>query len=410
MQSCERQALEFFRRGARRLLLAPGVGHRTVLAVDLPSGLDGQTGSTPRVDPSNPGAVRADHTLSLLTLKPGLYTHQGRSAAGRIWFDDLGCAGFTQAQHPGAWLAAGTTLQALLLKPRFDPRQGWRHAGHKGVHGDTWVVGGAPGMGGAAVLAARAALAAGAGRVHLMRLDNLPADLGDAGRSAPREASPCADRGGDPAWPELMSADADALLEPGRWNQATVVAGCGGGSSIAARLAPLLHHAARLVLDADALNALAADPGLQDRLRRRGARGLRSILTPHPLEAARLLGSSVQAVQSDRLAAAQELAARLGATVVLKGSGTVTATAGLTPWINGSGNARLSTAGTGDVLAGWMGGAWKSGDDPHTLAAACVELHGRAADRDDSGFVLRAGRLIEQMALQLAGAAHRDDS
>lgn len=364
----------------------------TILAVDLPSGLDAQTGSGPLHDPSGAGIVQADHTLSLLTLKPGLYTHQGRAAAGRIWLDDLGCGGLMQVTAPTAWLSAGATLQTLLLKPRLDARRGWRHAGHKGTHGDTWVVGGAPGMGGAAVLAARAALEAGAGRVHLLKLE--------------QEAGARPSLSGDPAWPELMSATAQDLDDPARWRQATLVAGCGGGTSIAAWLPSLLQHAARLVLDADALNALAADPRLREQLQARRARGLLSILTPHPLEAARLLACTVEAVQSDRLAAAHDLATHLQATVVLKGSGTVTATQGRTPWVNGTGNARLSTAGTGDVLAGWIGGAWKSGDDPHRLAAACVELHGRAADRDESGFVLRAGRLIQQMALQLADAAH----
>ena len=133
----------------------------------------------------------------------------------------------------------------------------------------------------------------------------------------------------------------------------TVVCGCGGGTDVRQALPPLLSHAARLVLDADALNALADDTALQALLRQRGARGLATVLTPHPLEAARLLACSSADVQRDRLAAAKALSDRLGATVLLKGSGTVIAAPTGVPWVNSSGNAALATAGSGDVLAGW---------------------------------------------------------
>ncbi|WP_077037492.1 NAD(P)H-hydrate epimerase, partial [Pelomonas sp. KK5] len=239
-----------------------------VLAVDLPSGLLVDTGR-----PAGVEAVRAAHTLSLLTLKPGLFL--GREHCGRIWFDDLG---ITAGREPDAWLLGADCASA------------WRapssHAAHKGTQGDVLVVGGAPGMRGAARLAARAALAAGAGRVYLHLLD--------AGADEP-----------DPQRPELLTANTGTPA--GR----TVVAGCGGASAITQDLTPLLQEAARLVLDADALNALAADTTLRQALRQRGAP---TILTPHPLEAARLLGSSTAAVQGDRLAAAQALADELRCT------------------------------------------------------------------------------------------------
>lgn len=384
---------------------AAGQDHCTVLSVDLPSGLDADTGAPARTPEALPGAVRAHHTLSLLTLKPGLCTHEGREHAGRLWFDDL------QVEVPAApptarWATSGVLAALHGGRRGGDGRVG--HAGHKGSHGDAWVVGGSTGMAGAAQLAARAGLLAGAGRVYLVRLDG---------------------GWGDPQHPELMSRTVQQLqstlaADTFGMMEATVVAGCGGGRDIAALLHPLLQRAARLVLDADALNAVAArdeHPALRAALQRRHARGLGTVLTPHPLEAARLLGCSTAEVQANRLKAAQALADELRCTVVLKGSGSVVASPGELPWINASGNARLATAGTGDVLAGWIGGAWASSAGQrqgharastaslHDLVAACVHLHGAAADagvgtpRDSA--VLPAGALVEEMALQLMAAA-----
>jgi hydroxyethylthiazole kinase-like uncharacterized protein yjeF len=169
---------------------------------------------------------------------------------------------------------------------------------------------------------------------------------------------------------------------------ATTVCGCGGGQSVAAVLPELLHRCRQLVLDADALNALAADPALMLRLRQRQPRGLATVLTPHPLEAARLLGISASAIQADRLGAASELAQRTGAVVLLKGSGTVIATAGSPPVVNGTGQARLAAPGTGDVLAGWLGAGWSAAplpaginpfDHAAQVAIAAAWIHGRAA-------------------------------
>ena len=376
-----------------------------VLSVDVPSGLCADTG---RALPDATGqglSVRADHTVSLLTLKPGLFTGEGREQSGRIWFDDLGAGTQAQQTPAVAQLATGHTVSRLLNASRRDARGHWRHGGHKGVHGDVRVLGGAQGMTGAAVLAAHAALRAGAGRVYLHALG--------AGRSA-TGADTESDKGTDKgaaqatatrtavgsivatAWPEIMVAAPPTFEEALLKGPCTVVAGCGGGSPIATMLPALLHRATRLVLDADALNALSVDDSLQQRLKARQARGLPTILTPHPLEAARLLGCSTADVQADRLKAATALAERLACTVVLKGSGTITATVGCTAWINGTGNARLSTAGTGDVLAGWIAGAWSalgeqaaSASSPvtvfelaHALAAAVVELHGLAASAE----------------------------
>ncbi len=341
-------------------------GTAPVLAVDLPTGLCGDSGRC-----LGEVAVVAAHTLSLLTLKPGLFTGQGRDHAGRVWLDELGVD--TSGQHCSSWLTGPEYLLQLMPKRA--------HAQHKGSFGDVLVLGGAPGMGGAAMLAARAALTAGAGRVYLTRIDE--------------DLSP------DAARPELMPRSVQAALAPDLLARATVVCGCGGGHHIGALLSPVLDHAARLVLDADALNALAADPALQSALRARATRGQPTVLTPHPLEAARLLGCSAATVQAQRLHSAQALAGQLQAVVVLKGSGTVIASVGKTLLVNPTGNARLGTAGSGDVLAGWLAGLWSQAGDPlgRDAAAASVWLHGWAAEQaGDARLALRAGDLIDAMA------------
>lgn len=344
-----------------------------VLAVDLPSGLCADSGRL-----LGDEAVAARHTLALLTLKPGLFTAQGRDHAGEVWWSRLGVAA---EEPPDAHLSGADALLA--------PARG--HGAHKGSRGDTWIVGGGPGMVGAAWLAARAAHAAGSGRVFLSLLT--PGPLGP-----------------DPSRPELMTRPADWPPSDEDLARLTVVAGCGGGSAIAAALPRVLRAAHRLVLDADGLNAVANDDTLASLLHARAAQGLRTVLTPHPLEAARLLGSSTADIQADRLNAARRLADRTAAVVVLKGSGTVVAApSDSRPWINPTGNASLATAGTGDVLAGWMGGLWSAlpgsgGDgtqDRQALEAALSSafLHGAAADQAGVD-PLRAADLVERMLLR----------
>jgi len=336
-----------------------------VLAIDVPSGLHADTGR-----PLGDACVVAAHTLTMLTLKPGLFTAAGRDHAGAVWWEPLGID--ASADAPQAWLS-GT---------RATPAR--HHAQHKGSFGDVAVVGGGPGMSGAALLAARAAHAAGAGRVFVELLADGAAAL-------------------DLLHPELMFRHNWAGSTPAVLGASTVICGCGGGDAVRAPLPRLLSLAKRLVLDADALNALASDPALEALLRARAGRGLATVLTPHPLEAARLLGCTTAEVQADRLHAAHELAARHLAIVVLKGSGSVIAARGQTARINSTGNAALATAGTGDVLAGWLGGRWAqlaSGDDEaaaaFALAVQAVAEHGAAAEPQPIG-ALRAGDLIERL-------------
>ena len=353
------------------------------LAVDLPSGLDCDTGvSAGALVAINKEAARARiyspkalFTLSLLTLKPGLFTAHGRDAAGQVWFDDLQVS--SKGEPPGAHL-----LGADRAAPR---RRGLApHDSHKGVFGDLAVVGGqstsASHMVGAALLAARAALHAGAGRVFV-------ALLGERGICV------------DTAQPELMFRSLDAL----DLDNCTVVCGCGGGSAVQAVLPGVLSAVCRLVLDADALNAIAADPALAKLLIARASSGFCTVLTPHPLEAARLLGTTAAQVQLDRPQAAHQLAELFGSVVVLKGSGTVVAAPGQTSCINHSGNAMLATAGTGDVLAGMVGAQLArlahsiNGATAFDAACNAVFRHGQLADdwlEHQQGLNLTASRLV----------------
>ncbi|MEK8046041.1 NAD(P)H-hydrate dehydratase [Ideonella margarita] len=357
-----------------------------VLAVDQPTGLLGDTGQ-----PLGHSVVVATHTLALLTARPGLFTGDGRDLAGHIWLADLAC-------DPSATPPSATLSSADDARRGLPMRQ---HQQHKGSFGDLWVLGGARGMGGAAHLASRAALAAGAGRVYV-------SELGADGQAP-----------ADPCWPELMQRDAHAWCAPGVLERITLVCGCGGGEAVAAELPAAIARAARLVLDADGLNAVAADPTLMRALAARRDQALSTVLTPHPLEAARLLGCSTAEVQADRLAAAQTLAHKTQAVVVLKGSGTIVASPDNVPAINPTGNARLATPGSGDVLAGWLGGLWSSQAAPPTASAhqtarqaalSAVWLHGRAAEvaPGDPGLPLPAHELIQ--ALQRASHLTRQSA
>lgn len=307
-----------------------------VLALDVPSGLDAATGR------SLGAAVRATHTATFIALKPGLLTGDGPDHCGAISVHDLG---LNVGDAPG-W-AIEPALFAGSLQPR--PRNS-----HKGDFGSVAVLGGAPGMAGAALLAGRAALRLGAGRVHVGMLERLAVD---------------------PAQAELMLRPPDEALA-----LATVIAiGPGlGQSPEALNLVRRITSADfPLLLDADALNLVAAHPVLQAALTRRTAA---TLLTPHPAEAARLLNTTTAAVQADRVAAALDIARRCNALVALKGCGTVVAAPDGRWWINTTGNAGLSSAGTGDVLGGCIAALLAQGWPALDALLAAVHLHGAAAD------------------------------
>lgn len=355
-------------------------GISPVLCVDIASGLDADTGQyLPGFEPMNL-PVSARHTLALLTLHPGLFTGSGRDACGQIWWDDLD-TGLASSAPPFAISPCAQLFSPEARAPR-------PHASHKGSFGDVAILGGEGleyrglSMTGAAWLAALAALHGGAGRVMLALLD--------ASHGSGQAISP---------WPEIMLRSPEAQ----DWRGATVVCGCGGGMAVRAWLPQILDQAPRLVLDADALNAVAEDESLALLLKERSRRSQHTVLTPHPLEAARLLKMSTAQVQAQRLSAARQLALQFHCTALLKGSGTVIAgsqgdgNASPPCWINPTGNARLSTGGTGDVLAGLIAALWAQGLDPAQAATLAAWRHGHAADQWPAQMPFSASALAQRL-------------
>lgn len=313
------------------MLLAP-----RVLAVDVPSGLAADTGRVLGA------CVVAERTVTMAALKIALVGAPGFARCGVVEIVDIGIP--TQ-------LIAATGIKAGLVDERdvasWLPRP---HAlDHKGKRGHTLVVGGAPGMRGAGRLAATAALRAGAGLVTLTTDGDAP----DA----------------------IMTAAFDTALE--RFD--AIVAGPGLGTNDAARkrVHDVLAADLPAVLDADALNLLAGDPTALAH-----ANGP-VVITPHPGEAARLLGVTVADIEADRLAAARTLAGKLRAVVVLKGARTVVCDGTIGDEhcsINPTGGPALATAGSGDVLAGTIGALLAQGIAPVDAARAGVYVHGAAGD------------------------------
>ncbi|MES2263456.1 MAG: NAD(P)H-hydrate dehydratase [Pseudomonadota bacterium] len=314
-----------------------------VLALDVPSGLNADTGAI--VGPDG-AAVRATHTVTFIGDKPGLYTCDGRDYAGVVQVSRLDL-------EPVVFQSSRLHLNDVKFFSRH--LRARRHNTHKGSYGNVAVIGGVHGMTGAPILAGRAALLTGAGRVYVCFADNTPAY--------------------DSVYPEMMCR----LARDFDFDTAALVTGPGLGSARIAQdlLARAIGSNSPLLLDADALNLLAVDPVLQATLAERGAA---TLLTPHPLEAARLLGLSMAEVQADRVGAARHLAERLRAVVVVKGSGSVIASPEGHAVINTTGNPALATAGTGDILAGLCGSLLAQGWPAWEAALAGVWLHGMAAD------------------------------
>ncbi len=314
-----------------------------VFSLDIPSGLNADTG---KIVGDDGVAVHATCTLTFIADKPGLHTGEGRDYAGIIQIARLDI----ERKH---FKAAHANLNEVKLFAGSLQRR--MHNSHKGSYGDVAVVGGAHGMSGAPILAARAAAKCGAGRVFAVFLEEPPSY--------------------DSAQPELMCR----LGRDFDFSSATLVAGPGLSTSSAAQsvLAKVLKADTPLVLDADALNLISLEPALQYTLEQRGSP---AILTPHPLEAARLLAISSADVQADRLTAARELARRFRAIAVLKGSGTVIARPNGNVVVNPTGNPALATAGTGDILAGMCGALLAQNWPEWEAALGAVWLHGHAAD------------------------------
>lgn len=314
-----------------------------VLAIDVPSGLEADSGRVMG------RAVRADHTLTFIGLKPGFFTLDGPDHCGKVHLCTLDL-------DPGTIVpASGSLVSSRIIAETMAPR---RANSHKGTYGSLGVIGGAPGMVGAAWLAGRAALRLGTGRVYVGTIDS----------SAPAL---------DPLQPELMLRHADAVLKLDHLTALAVGPGMGQSAAAKGLLKNAIRTALPLVLDADALNLLAQENILRRAVARRHAP---TVITPHPAEAARLLGVTTLAIQHDRMASASALAQRLNCEVVLKGAGSVCASADGSWHINTSGNPGLAAAGQGDVLTGMIGALLAQGIGAAQSLRTAVHLHGAAAD------------------------------
>ena len=332
-----------------------------VLAVDIPSGVDGDTGHVPGE------ALAADVTVTFASLKPGLVLGPGRALAGDVTVADIGL----DASVARWWVVEDADVSRVVpLRPRDAHK--WSAA--------VLVVAGSPGMGGAAALAAAGALRAGAGMVRL----GVPgADLaGQPSTEAVHVALPAGD------W-------AAAALEVSARCRAVVVGpGLGRDPATVGSVRRLVAEAdVPVVVDADGLAALAG-PGAP-------ARRAGLVVTPHDGELTRLTGAPPG---EDRVGTAGSLAARLGATVLLKGPTTVVARPDGGGWLVTSGTPALATAGSGDVLSGVIGAFVARGAEPGEAAAAAAHVHGRAGARGP-GDGLVGGDLPLLVARVLAGDA-----
>ena len=314
-----------------------------VLALDVPSGLDADRGHAPGV------AVVADRTLQLLARHRGLRTGAALDLAGELEFASLD---LPDAVFDG--IAPAALAYRADALPAFFPLRA--RDSHKGGNGHVLCVGGDAGGGGAVLLAAEAALRCGAGLVNVAtRAAHVPGVLARRPEAMAHAVEGVAD-----LLPRLARADV-VMIGPGLGREAW-------GHGL---LAVALGQPQPRVVDADALNLIAAN---QWQL----AAG--DIATPHPGEAARLLGVDTSTVQRDRFAAVAALQARLGCTVVLKGAGTLVASAGMPTAVVCAGNPGMATGGMGDLLAGAIAALRAQGLPPHEAAVAGALLHGAAGD------------------------------
>lgn len=313
-----------------------------IMALDVPSGLNADTGQVMG------DVIDADITVTFIGRKTGLYTGQGRLACGEILFDSLGADdGIYSDVMPDAWEAGLAQVLGWLPVRKV--------TAHKGDSGRLLVVGGDQAMSGAATLAASTAVATGAG---LVRVATRSENVTSISAWQPELlVSGIDDATGSVSLPPSLDG---ILLGPGL-----------GQSSWSRRVFELcLEHGQVRVIDADGLNLLAREPQNNEHW----------VLTPHPAEAARLLGWSTDDIMSDRVAAAKEISTQYGGVCVLKGSGTLITYGTEVPYICTRGGPGLATAGTGDVLSGMIASLIVQGMEPHQAAVAGVTLHALAGE------------------------------
>lgn len=341
-----------------------------VFAVDVPSGLiDADDTGQPQPGP----VVKAGRTITLGLPKLALVCGEGAQFAGHVTVAPIG---FPRdlLESPRLWrnMLTQPNVRALL---RSRPREG-----HKGTFGHVIVVGGSAGMGGAVMLAGMGALRSGVGMVHIAAPESvmLPLEI-----RLP-EALKVSLRTGKNA-DHLDAPGGQKILElAGKLDRLGAVAlgpGIGRDERTSAATRYIIEHLeAPLVLDADGINAMLDDPNRSGLLRQRTSRGRVTILTPHPGEFARLTGVALDEVQRRRMNHARTFAEYYGCTVVLKGAGTIIALPDGSTYLNPTGNTGLAKGGSGDVLAGLIGGILAQGYDQGEAARIGVFLHGMAAD------------------------------
>ncbi len=332
---------------AAKAIVAMNEAAPPVLAVDIPSGVDGTTGG------AEGPAVEAQATVVMQAEKLGTAVGAGAALAGRVEVVDIGI----DVERAEAWMAEPADVTRVLPRRSIDA--------HKRSGGSVVSIGGSAGMSGAAILAARAAARAGAGYVTAGVTEAVESILSGTLPEVLTATSP-----GDALGPEVLET-----LVPALERADAVAIGPGLGTGKAQRdlvdaLLPAIEIP--LVIDADGLNLLAQrKSGLKER-------ASTTVLTPHPAELARLLGTEVANVQSDRLRCAREAATRFDCVVLLKGYRTIVARADRKAVVVPTGGPELATAGTGDVLTGVVVALLAAGLEPFDAAWAAAYVHGEA--------------------------------
>ncbi len=327
--------------GAIRAIAEARAGGCGVMAVDMPSGVMADTGCAPGE------AIVADVTVTFIGNKLGLFSGCGPEHCGKVVFDPIGVdiSRFEDIE-PQAFLMEAADLREVL------PQR--QRQAHKGDHGHVLIIGGDHGMAGAALLAARGAQRAGAGLVTV------------ATRAAHAGALTAAQ-------PEIMFRPVETVedLKPLLARASVIAIGPGlGQNEWGVQLWREVRQHPALIVDADALNLLAREP----------QRNEFWVLTPHPGEAARLLGTDSRGVQADRVESVKALHSRFGGTAVLKGAGTLVSGDGHVRLCH-YGNPGMAVGGTGDVLCGIIAGLRAQGFGAHEAAATGVLVHALAGDR-----------------------------
>lgn len=346
--------------GAKVIELINGLDKK-VVAIDVPSGIDAATGAVLGC------AVRAGVTATMALPKIGLYTYPGREYAGRVEIVDIGLPAQLLTDGRIRWNLLTREDVRGLLRPRARDT-------HKSACGHLLVVAGSPGKTGAAYMTAMGAMRTGAGLATIALPRGLNAAMEAKTIEVMTEPLP------ETADGALDEASFEAIQRIAKGKTVAVGPGLGnteGVYRLMERMAKEMEEP--LVIDADGLNAFVGRLELL-----RGSKSPR-VLTPHPGEAARLLGARPSEIQGDRIGAARALAAMSGAVVALKGASTVIADPEGDIYINPTGNPGLSTAGTGDVLAGMIGGLMAQGRPPVEAACVATYAHGLAADKIKEG-------------------------